>query len=127
MIGVTRKQKWQRGGRQRSRSAQYRYYQCESRTNRSLCDYHTQRAEELEEQVRAALSGQNLGTASVKKAADVLSETEAQIRKLRDRVRRLDKKLEGYLDSAAEGSLNQEKLRQAAAALAPSRSSSSRS
>jgi DNA invertase Pin-like site-specific DNA recombinase len=118
MIGVSRKQKWQRRSDGTTRVAHYRYYQCESRTNRSLCDYHTHRAEELEEQVRMALSGQNLGTGPGKKPADALSETEAQIRKLRDRVRRLDKKLEGYLDSAAEGSLNQEKLRQAAAALA---------
>ena len=38
-----------------TRMAQYRYYQCESRTNRSLCDYHTRRAVELEEEVRRSL------------------------------------------------------------------------
>lgn len=55
MIGVTRRQSWQRRSDGEVRSALYRYYQCESRTNRSLCDYHTRRAEDLEEEVHRAL------------------------------------------------------------------------
>ena len=50
MIGVTRRQSWRRRDGQRMRGV-YRYYQCQSRTNQSLCDYHTWRAADLEEAV----------------------------------------------------------------------------
>jgi hypothetical protein len=36
---------------------------------------------------------------------------EAQIRRLKDKARRLDRRLEEYLDSAISGRLNQDKLR----------------
>jgi len=111
MIGVTRRQKWQRRGDGTVRTAQYRYYQCESRTNRSLCDYHTQRAEKLEARVRESLSPANLHAASSRNGGGSPQEAEAQVRRLRDKVRRLDKRLEQYLDSAATGNLNPEKLR----------------
>lgn len=111
MIGVTRKQKWQRGDGS-IRSARYRYYQCESRTNRNLCDWHTHKAEELENRVREALSSRRNGSASdpSTNGAASLAEIEAQIRRLRSKTRRLDKRLEKYLDSAATGQLNAEKL-----------------
>jgi site-specific DNA recombinase len=115
MIGVTRKQKWQRGDGS-EKTAQYRYYQCESRTNRSLCDYHTRRAEELEHAVHQALiaasltpNGHSNGNAR---------DPETQLTRLRDRVRRLDKRLEQYLDAAAGGNLNADKLQSAAVAIA---------
>lgn len=114
MIGVTRKQKWQRGDGS-IRSAQYRYYQCESRTNRSLCDYHTQRAEELEERVHNALLDTTL---VLDRNGHSNGAPHSGVNRLRDRVRRLDKRLEQYLDSAAGGNLNTEKLQTAAMALA---------
>lgn len=120
MIGVTRKQRWQRRSDGTVRTAQYRYYQCESRTNRSLCDYHTHRAEELEEQVRQALlNGESLP--SLPQAGDgtaVIAETGADIRRLRDKVRRLDRRLEQYLDAAVSGRINGERLRSLSLALA---------
>ncbi|HEU4758665.1 MAG TPA: recombinase family protein [Dehalococcoidia bacterium] len=120
MIGVTRKQRWRRRSDDTVRSALYRYYQCESRTNRSLCDYHTRRAERLEEEVRAALvSGQS--SPAVPQAGDgaaVRAETEGQVRRLRDKVRRLDRRLEQYLDAASAGRLSEERLRSLSLALA---------
>ena len=116
MIGVTRKQKWQRGDGS-IRSAQYRYYQCESRTNRSLCDYHTQRAEELEKHVHDALVDATLvlnGNGNGHNNDGPVN----GVNRIRDRVRRLDKRLEQYLDSAAGGNLTTEKLQTAATALA---------
>lgn len=110
MIGVTRKQKWQRRSDGTTRTAQYRYYQCESRTNRSLCDYHTRRAEDLEEEVHSWMSTKKM-TVSANGGNGTAAEAETQVRRLRDRARRLDKRLEQYLDSAAAGSLNMEKLR----------------
>ncbi len=50
MMGVTRRQSWLRKDGRRQR-AEYRYYQCQSRVNRNECDYHTTRADPLEEEV----------------------------------------------------------------------------
>ena len=47
MMGVTRRQRWRTKGGERKRKT-YRYYQCQSRNNQSVCAYHTWRAEELE-------------------------------------------------------------------------------
>ena len=47
MIGVTRRQSWKgKDGRRTTRS--YRYYQCQSRTSLSTCEYHTWRTSKLE-------------------------------------------------------------------------------
>jgi len=112
MIGVTRKQRWQRRSDGTTRTAQYRYYQCESRTNRSLCDYHTRRAEDLEQEVNRSLRSSAPSMArTAGNGAQAVGEAETQIRRLRDKARRLDRRLEEYLDSAASGRMNQDKLR----------------
>jgi hypothetical protein len=115
MIGVTRKQRWQRGDGT-VRSAQYRYYQCESRTNRSLCDYHTRRAEDLEGRVREMI--QDPGTLHRKNGKGTVQDQEAMASKIRDKVRRLDKRLEQFLDSAVGGEIDREKLLASATAVA---------
>ncbi|MBI4311306.1 MAG: recombinase family protein [Chloroflexi bacterium] len=53
MIGVTRRQAWRNKDGSRMQGV-YRYYQCQSRTNQSVCRYHTWRAPALEE---AAIAG----------------------------------------------------------------------
>ena len=50
MMGVTRRQSWRRKDGN-SVQGVYRYYQCQSRNNQSLCGYHTWRANELESSV----------------------------------------------------------------------------
>lgn len=109
MIGVTRKQRWQRRSDGTTRTAQYRYYQCESRTNRSLCDYHTRRAEELEEEVHSRLKapGKLKAATNGNQAVD----SEEQVHRLRLKAKRLDRRLEECLESALSGRMNQEKLR----------------
>ena len=54
MMGVTRRQSWRRKD---GNSVQgiYRYYQCQSRNNQSLCGYHTWRANVLESTVLSQL------------------------------------------------------------------------
>jgi len=122
MIGVTRKQRWQRRSDGSLRAALYRYYQCESRTNRSLCDYHTRRTEDLEEEVRRSLLGDSetlkpaLPTTGDEGA--VLAEVEGQCRRLRDKLRRLNRRLEQYMDAAASGRISAERLATLALALA---------
>ena len=108
MIGVTRRQSWRRRSDGEVRSALYRYYQCGSRTNRGLCDYHTRRAEALEEEVRRALLN---SPAQDSTAAAEEPPIEEQGKQLRDRMRRLDRRLEQFLDAATSGRLNGERLR----------------
>ncbi len=114
MIGVSRRQRWRRRDGS-EKWAEYRYYQCESRTNRSLCDYHTRRAGRLEEEVRQVLLGEEpLAVMAVPKAGDdagVLQEAEARCRRLRGRLRRLDKRLEEYMNEAARGRLSAQRMR----------------
>jgi site-specific DNA recombinase len=114
MIGVSRRPRWRRRDGS-EKWAEYRYYQCESRTNRSLCDYHTRRAGQLEEEVRQALLGnKSSAVVAVPKAGDdaaMLQEAEARCRRLRGRLRRLDKRLEEYMNEAARGRLSAERMR----------------
>ncbi len=111
MIGVTRRQKWQRRADGSIHLAEYRYYQCESRTNRSLCDYHTRRAEELEEEVRKMLLSRRVSRQTSVNGTGTTRDLEAEIRRLRLKARRLDRRLEQYMDSAASGLLAEERLR----------------
>ena len=112
MIGVSRKQKWTRRSDNSLRVAHYRYYQCESRTNRSLCDYHTRRAEDLEKDVHEALSKpRSIKGWQEKDPDEIAAEIEGQIRRLKDKGKRLDKRLEKHLDEAASGTIDHEKLR----------------
>jgi len=110
MIGVTRRQHWERRSDGEVRTALYRYYQCESRTNRSLCDYHTHRAEALEEEVRGNLLNGRLHHSAV---AGLPEEAPPEVhgKQLRDKMRRLDRRLEQYLDAATSGQIDEEKLR----------------
>lgn len=120
MIGVTRKQKWQRRSDGAMRVGQYRYYQCESRTNRSLCDYHTRRANELEAEVDEWLSSGKLlaSAAHSGNGSSAGKDAELLLGRLRSKARRLDRRLQQYLDMAVAGSMNQEKLRNAGLAVA---------
>ena len=55
MMGVTRRQTWRRKDGRRSRGV-YRYYQCQSKNNMSICGYHTWRAAQLEDVVMTELT-----------------------------------------------------------------------
>jgi hypothetical protein len=119
MIGVTRKQRWRRKSDGALHNAQYRYYQCGSRTNRSLCDYHTHRAEELESDVYKAIRDMKKGSiARASQNGTALQHAEEEIRRLRTKAHRLDRRLEQYLDAAAGGSLDRDKLQSLGLALA---------
>ena len=52
MMGVTRHQRWTNKNGDRNRKT-YRYYQCQSRNNQSVCGYHTWREADLEGAVLA--------------------------------------------------------------------------
>ncbi len=64
MMGVTRRQSWRRKNGQSARGV-YRYYQCQTRNNQSLCGYHTWRAPALEAAALSQLRDVIDSTASV--------------------------------------------------------------
>ncbi len=112
LIGVSRKQSWKRrSGEQVSNS--YRYYQCESRTNQSVCGYHTRRADDLESQVRVLLAGlfaDGPGFPQGGDGAAVLFEQARELERSRARLRAIDRKLESYVQAAAKGRLSKERM-----------------
>ena len=91
-------------------TAIYRYYQCGSRTSRSLCDYHTHRAEELEAQVRIGLGDSKESPLSPPIPERIGVRHADEVKRLRTKGRRLDRRLEQYLDAAASGGLAREQL-----------------
>ena len=122
MIGVSRRQTWRRRSGSEGR-ASYRYYQCESRTNQSMCAYHTQRAAALEEQVRATLAGLD-GDALLPQAGDeaaVLAEWRQEAGRRQGRLRQLDRRLEEHLSAAARGRISREQLYKLSVATASDR------
>lgn len=124
MIGVSRRQRWQRRGGE-EREALYRYYQCESRTNQSVCEYRTRRAAELEEEVRAVLAGEHPSAAARRSAAGdepgLRASVEGERRRLKGRLRRLERRLQEALGQAAQGHLPRERLRAASETLTAER------
>ena len=125
MIGVSRRQSWKRQKDGSVAEASYRYYQCQSRTNQSVCDYHTRRADDLENEVRRNISALELGAGQTfRQAGDqeaVLAEARDECRDLRRRLALLDKRLERHMDAAARGRLSREKLQSLGIALAMER------
>lgn len=107
MIGVSRRQGWSRKDGSQT-VGQYRYYQCQSRTNQGMCSYHTWRSEALErrimDQAREALeSGEaklHLSEAAFRRMPNVEKSSE-----------RLDAQFLKALESAAAGFTSLERLR----------------
>lgn len=118
MVGVTRKQKWKRKTDGATHNAVYRYYQCGSRTSRSLCDYHTHTSDQLEAQVRTMLGDKKGAAASRQSQNGTTSDYADETKRLRTKAKRLDRRLEQYLDSAVSGGIPREKLQATGLALA---------
>jgi len=115
MIGVNRSQTWTTLKKDGTRKGNYRYYQCQSRTNQSICQYHTRRADDLERTVLDTL--RSIGTVeAVKRLAgehDTGGEASARPR-LDSRLKAVDRKFREVLDQAAEGATGLEDLRRVA-------------
>src|SRR5688572_3531937 len=112
MIGVSRRQSWTRRSDGSEQNASYRYYQCESRTNQGICGYNTQRAEELETEVRrqlAEIDPKQLATAG--DDAAVISQWQSESRRLKDRLQQIDRRLSKFLEAAAGEKKSGDRLR----------------
>jgi len=123
LIGVSRKQSWKRKSGERVENS-YRYYQCESRTNQSVCSYHTRHAGDLEDAVRCAVAAAldvAPPAAAASDTAGALAEHEAERERAVARLRAVDKRLEGYVEAAARGRLTREKMHKLSVAAAAER------
>ena len=113
MIGVSRRQKWKtKDGEQRS--ASYRYYQCESRTNQSACGYNTQREQELEARVRELLAEDSEGPRRVRRAGNIdsyLADLGKEIDRIEGRMRKVKRQVEELVADAAEGLISIERMK----------------
>ena len=123
MIGVSRRQHWKRRSSGTEMTAEYRYYQCESRTNQSLCAYHTRRAEDLETEVCQVLNEDRAARPVLRTGNEqaVKAEAEESAGQLRGRLVQFDRRIEALLDQTAQGRMTKERLRRDSAALARER------
>ena len=119
MIGVTRRQRWNRADGEAA-SGVYRYYQSGARTNQSVGEYHTRRADELEAEVLAHLRGERSSDplpalAIAGDANAVVAEATAALSKAQSRLRALDRRLGQALDAASVGGGSMQSLREESA------------
>ncbi|MHB8376001.1 MAG: recombinase family protein [Dehalococcoidia bacterium] len=123
LIGVSRRQSWKRRDGKVMSNA-YRYYQCESRTNQSVCGYHTRRAADLEQQVRGALAEAMRAGGGLPEPADrddARAGHEREVQRLRARAHTIERRFEGYVTAAAKGRLAKERLHELGLAAAADR------
>lgn len=113
MIGVSRRERWIRRKDKGQSEAHYRYYQCQSRTNQSVCQYHTKRADDLEATVRATLDRfDNLET--LRRWAELhppAEERAAECAQLERKLGGLERKFRSSLDQAARGTISLDAMR----------------
>jgi DNA invertase Pin-like site-specific DNA recombinase len=132
MMGVTRRQQWRKKDGERVRNT-YRYYQCQSRNNQSVCGYHTWRESELEEavvaQIRSTIENVTLGSdgfdSANNKASEALTEVHREELKNAERrfIQAMKKTATGASDTdLLEGAINdvdRARARAASAATVP--------
>ena len=103
MIGVTRRQSWKLKDGRRSKGT-YRYYQCQSRNNQSLCRYHTWRAPLLEGLVHSQLT-HVLPRSTTESDSNVLTKTDDLLATRRSRVKIAETRFVRGLRRASNGKL----------------------
>ena len=113
LIGVSRRQKWTTKDGEEHSSA-YRYYQCESRTNQSSCGYNTQRAADLEANVRAHLADDTATVSRVRRAGNVdsyLLDVMGQVERIEGRMKKTRRQVEELVGDAAHGHITIERMK----------------
>ena len=119
MMGVTRRQMWRRKDGERQR-AEYRYYQCQSRINRSECDYRTTKASDLEEEVLRQARLLNPPAAELS-AKDGTAWAEVRRAQTQARLAGVGRRYTSIIERAASGGITLAQLRAAIAEIKASR------
>ena len=115
MVGVTRKQSWTRRKDGTRAEKQYRYYQCQSRTNQSVCQYHTRRAHDLEQSVLDHLRSHRAKIAAMKgrRSASGNSAIQRERQRLEASRKGAERRMRQHLQQLASGDVNAEGFRSA--------------
>ena len=118
MMGATRRQLWRDKNGNRSR-ATYRYYQCQSRNNQSVCGYHTWREADLEgavlAQIPMAIEVRELRRLAYK---DRDEDSEQALKKIwEERVKNAERRFGQTLRKTASGAVKTDRLRRSLAEL----------
>ncbi len=112
MMGVTRRQLWRNKDGNRSR-ATYRYYQCQSRNNQSVCGYHTWREADLEGAVLAQIP-LAIETRALRKIAYQDEDSDQALRKIwEERIKNAERRFSQTLRKTASGALKTDQLQRA--------------
>ncbi len=119
LIGVSRKQTWKRKSGERVQNS-YRYYQCESRTNQSVCTYHTRRADDLERDVLQLL-GEQVASPPDAPAPAPKARTERDRERLLTKMKAIDKRIERSIEAGARGRMTRDKMQRLVTAAAAER------
>lgn len=119
MVGVTRRQAWTRRKDGSRVEKTYRYYQCQSRTNQGVCQYHTRQAAELEAVVLEYLESEQPRLAALKgrSAGPSAGALQRERRKLQGERQRLERRLKRSLQQVATGQLSLQRFRPLSAEL----------
>ncbi|MEA1959362.1 MAG: recombinase family protein [Chloroflexota bacterium] len=115
MTGMNRSQTWTSKKTGGKHSGEYHYYQCQSRTNQSFCQYNTRKADELETQVLADLQRLARPESRERLIKQPLHATDPQVLEqphLKKMLKSLDRKFRSYLEKAANGDISIEQLRE---------------
>jgi DNA invertase Pin-like site-specific DNA recombinase len=113
LIGVSRRQAWTTKAGEK-KTAAYRYYQCESRTNQSACAYNTQRAAELEARIRESLRQDDRPITRFRRAGNVdgyLVDLVGQVDRVEGRIKRNRRQVEELVADAAHGHITVERMK----------------
>lgn len=115
MIGINRSQTWTRQRDGLKSKGEYRYYQCQSRANQSVCQYHTRRADSLENTVLTALWRYSSPDLREQLIRQPITPVDQKIDRpeLDKKLKVLGRKFREYLDKASRGVISLEELRAA--------------
>jgi hypothetical protein len=106
---VTRRQRWRNKDGKRQ-SGVYRYYQCQSRNNQSVCGYHTWRAARLEATVISQL-GLALEAKQNNDGSSAGEQRPSQLREIwEERVRNAERRFTQTMRRAARGAASVDRV-----------------
>ena len=115
MTGMNRSQSWTSKKSGIKNYGEYRYYQCQSRTNQSFCKYNTHKADDLEANVKADLQryarpeNREKLIKNPPQVSDPQSSEQPQLKKM---IKSLERRFHSYLDKAAKGEITLDELRE---------------
>lgn len=124
MVGVTRRQAWVRRKDGSRNEKEYRYYQCQSRTNQGVCKYHTHKAETLESRIMEILKAEQPRLAGMKGPRGPWSSATALLRerrKLQAAREKLDLRIKRSIRQVQAGKLSLQRFRSSSSSLLQSR------